>query len=68
MEHYGTMWSSFYDHQSTFPNERDICKWKQFPNKLDIYDSKDLYELGILSKFDERILVHEKFRIKHIQI
>lgn len=48
--------------------DRDICKWEQFPYKLDIYDSKDLYELGILSKFDERILVQEKFRIKHIQI
>ena len=49
-------------------SDRDICKWEQFPHKLDIYDSKDLYELGILSKFDKRILVHEKFRIKHIQI
>ena len=49
-------------------SDRDICKWEQFLYKLDIYDSKDLYELGILSKLDERFLVHEKFRIKHIQI
>ena len=49
-------------------NERDICKWEQFPNKLAIYDSKDLYELGILSSYDKRILINEKFRKKHIQI
>lgn len=49
-------------------NERDICKWEQFPNKLDIYDSKDLYELGIISSYDKRILIDEKFRKKHIQI
>ena len=37
-------------------------------DRLDIYDSKDLYELGILSSYDKRILINEKFRKKHIQI
>lgn len=49
-------------------DERDICKWEQFPNRLDIYDSKDLYELGILSSYDKRILINKKFRKKHIQL
>lgn len=49
------------------PNERDYEKWNQFTEKLDIYDSKDLYELGILNKYDLRNLIKEEFRNKHIK-
>ncbi len=49
------------------PNERDYEKWNQFTEKLDIYDSKDLYELGILNKYDSRKLIKEEFRNKHIK-
>lgn len=50
------------------PTERDYAKWSQFPYKIDIYDSKDLYELGLLTKYDDRSLVNEKFRKKNISL
>ena len=50
------------------PIERDYCKWKQFQNKLDIYDSYDLYNLGIIKNFDKRQLISDEFRNKHINL
>lgn len=49
-------------------SERDVCKWDQFPYKLDIYDSKDLFDLGLIKGYDKRIMVEERFRLKHIKL
>ena len=50
------------------PTERDYEKWKQFNGNLDVYDSKDLFDLGIINTFDNRYLVNEEFRKKHINL
>jgi len=50
------------------PSDRDYCKWEQFTENLDIYDSYDLYNLGILQEYDNRLLIKEKFRFKHINL
>lgn len=50
------------------PSDRDYCKWEQFTEKLDIYDSYDLYNLGILDGYDNRLLIKENFRLKHINL
>lgn len=48
------------------PNERDYEKWKQFPKKLNIYDSEDLYKLGLVKAIDNRNLITEEFKYKHV--
>lgn len=50
------------------PNERDYCKWKQFDGNLDIYDSLDLFNLGIINSFDKRYIINEEYRSKHINL
>lgn len=47
---------------------KDYAKWEQFPEQLDIYDSEDLYKLGIFENFDKRILVKEEYKRKHIDL
>ena len=51
-----------------FFSNKDINKWEQFTKNLDIYDSKDLYELRILESFDKRNLIPDKFRKKHLDL
>ena len=50
------------------PSERDYAKWSQFPENLDIYDSEDLYNLGLSIKIDKRNLVNENFKRKHLKL
>lgn len=49
------------------PTDRDYCKWRQFKFDLDIYDSQDLHNL-IGVKIDNRNLILEEFRTKHLDI
>lgn len=50
------------------PNDRDYHKWEQFPGNLDIYDSLDLFNLGIINSFDKRHFITEEYRSKHINL
>lgn len=50
------------------PSERDYAKWSQFPENLDIYDSEDLYNLGLSINIDKRNLVNENFKRKHLKL
>jgi hypothetical protein len=49
-------------------SEKDINKWEQFTKNIDIYDSKDLYDLQIIESFDKRNLIPDKFREKHLDL
>lgn len=48
--------------------DKDICKWESFTKNIDIYDSKDLYELKILESFDKRNLIPNELRKKHLDL
>lgn len=49
-------------------SDKDINKWEQFTKNIDIYDSKDLYDLQIIESFDKRNLIPDKFRQKHLDL
>lgn len=59
---------NIYIEIKAIPTLKDFEKWKQFEYDLDIYDSLDLHNLGLDIPIDNRNLIPEEFRNKHINL